>query len=166
MAAKKTGERHRPYPGPSVGKEAVQIVPVTQTHKVELRAARIKKKDEARQETLRSLEDELLETSMETIRHSLDFATIPFDADDKENTGALDELVELYGKEKGERVFRTIKAAQMPTKDAPAGLLIAQKVASSIIKARSAEKVKPNPLNIAIQVVQSAPQFEEMDLDE
>lgn len=166
MAAKKAPPRHRPYPAPTEAKsQGQQIVPVTKNHKVSVRQVRTKQLDELRQDRLAELETELLETCMDNLKHSVEYASIPFDSDDKENNAALLELQELHGEERGARIFRTIKAAQMPLKDAPAGLMVTQKIAASIIKARSAEKAKPNPLNIAIQVVTSAPQFEEMDID-
>ncbi len=162
MAGNKPKVRQRPYPIATADKAAAtQVVPVTRDHKVTLRAAKKKRDDETRQAGLRTLEDNLLDRSMSTIELALDFARMPVGLTEDQ---IPQDLIDEYG-DQALRAFRTIQAAQLPTKDAPAGLLIAQKVAANIMKNRSAEKANVNPLNIAIQVVQSGPQFEEMDID-
>lgn len=159
MEKPKTVERPRAYPKPTPRASDGQLTPVTQRHKVEVLEQRRHKSTE-RQDGLRKLEDELLEKSLETMRAALSFASIPFDA-----TEVPEDLVWAFGEQRAGEIFRTMKAAQMCAKDAPVGLLLAQRTSAAIIRARSMEKAAPSQLNVAIQVVQSAPLFEEMDVE-
>jgi len=155
----KTTERPRAYPKPTPRASDQQITPVTERHKVEVVEQRRHRSTE-RQDGLRKLEDDLLEKSLEIMRSALSFAAVPFDS-----TEVPEDLVWQFGEQRAAEIFRTMKAAQMSAKDAPVGLLLAQRTASAIIKARSSEKATPSQLNVAIQVVQSTPQFEEMDVE-
>lgn len=164
MAAKKTAPRTRPkpYPSPTVGvARDTHIVPVTQRHAVELVEQKAVVED--KQSALRGLEDELLEQSLTTMRSALKFASVPFGGG---IDGEVPDDIKLAFGDKAPEIYRTMKAAQMPTKDAPVGLGLAQKTAAAIIRARSAEKAQPTALNLAVQVVVSHPQFERKTVGE
>ena len=158
MVPKKPAERSRAYPKPTARPLDGQIVPVTKRHKVEV-VEQKQKLDNAKQDALRCMEDELLTTALTNTAHALNFADIPF-----ETTETPEELIFKHGAD-ADRVFRLMKASQMSAKDAPVGLLLNQRMAASIIKARSAEKTKPSQLNVAIQVVTGAAQFEEKEVE-
>lgn len=160
MAARKTATKPTAYPkADSVAREASnQIVPVTKRHKVEVVEQRARKADD-RQDKLRVLEDEMLAAALANTGHAMNFADIPFDL-----TEPPPELIAKYGAD-ADRVFRMMKSSQMSAKDAPVGLLINQRMASAIIKARSSEKTKPSQLNIAVQVVVAEPHFEELEVE-
>ena len=156
-------KRSKAYPAADSVKrdESRQIVPVTTRHKVEV-IERVQSKSTVRQDRLRLLEDEMLETCLETVRHSLNFADVPFDAQ------ALTDLSEAERSALGpnpERAFRLMKAAQMSSKDAPVGLILAQRTMASIVKSRALEKNDRAPLNASFQVIVAAPVFEEMDVE-
>jgi hypothetical protein len=155
-------KRSKAYPAPSAEKmRGDQIVPVTKRHAVIVEPQNAGKlsKAEKKAESLRSIEDGLLERSMKIMAHTLDFASIPFDMTEP------DEAFRAKHGKDADEAFRIMKAAQMSAKDAPVGLLLSQRTQASIIKARSTDKVKPSGLNIAVQVVMNAPVYEEMDVE-
>lgn len=160
MARKKADENQR-----IVGKlENRDIQPLSVTHKVSTRPAVQRVSVEvARQDRLqriRDIEDSMLEKSLRTIDAALSFAEVPFDVDEM-----TEEFRENHGPEAEVR-WRTIKAAQLSSKHAPVGLTIAQKVADSIVSARSREKQAEKDLGVQVMVVTSAPVFEEMEVDD
>jgi len=69
------------------------------------------------------------------------------------------EWVAEVGKRRAERRLRIANSAWMSAKDAPVGLLLSQRVVSSIVKARSTEKNAPRTLNVAVVQMPEAPQY-------
>lgn len=144
--------------------EKPAMIPVSQTHRVATVEGSLLTAYETdlkrRQDELKSVEDELLQESMEVLSGALQFANVKFDAAE-----APEELVKKLvaeGKDP-EKVFRIMKAAQMKSSEAPVGLMIAQKTAMGILKARASDKAAPKPLNVAIQVVTTLPEFKRIE---
>jgi hypothetical protein len=140
--------------------EASQIVPVSQTHRVSTSTTSVISEYEAdekrRQDELRGVEDEIFMEAMTILGGALQFADVEFDAT-RPTQEFIDKMV-AKGRDP-EKMFRIIKAGQMKGSEAPVGLMLAQKTAMGIIKARSTEKAEPKPLNVNVQVIQSMPEF-------
>lgn len=103
------------------------------------------------EENLRDIENQILADSLVVVRDAIDFHSI--EADEK---AVPAEWVEELGEERAKRKFRVAKGAWMSTKDAPNGILVAMKMASAIVSARSAEKAAPKALSIT-WIQQAAP---------
>lgn len=115
---------------------------------------------EQRQDEIREIEDELLRKSLEIVDASLDFCKV-----DPTIETPPEQWVRELGADKAERKFKVAKAAWMAPKDAPCGILMAKSVSLGIIKARAAEGTAPRGLNIAVQMVVSAPHFPELEVE-
>lgn len=139
-------------------------VPVSVSHKVVVAEKEVMSKErrehQERQGRLRRAEDELLTSALDRMEHAINFSKIPFDA-----TEVPKGYYDLYG-DRAEEVFRIQKAGQMSAKTAPVGLMLAQRMAAGIIKARATEKGESKPLGVQIQIVTSAPVFDEKEVEQ
>lgn len=147
---------------PSAVDEQLSLVPVSQTHRVVTVAADVRssleQRDEARQEALREIENGLLQESLTVLSGSMKFADI-----DPELTEPDEAFMEKYGHvEDPMKLFRLMKYGQMKGSEAPVGLILAQKTAIGILKARAADKSEARPLSVNVQIVQSMPSFEKI----
>lgn len=111
---------------------------------------------------IRSMEDELLEESLEVVEGALMFAHIA--PDQKEPP---EEWVERWGREKAERMFRLAGYGLMANKDAPVGIKVARDIATGILRNRATEKMGPRELNVAfVQMPMAAlPQYPEKEIE-
>jgi hypothetical protein len=144
--------------------EPAQMVPVSQTHRVQAvqgsaRSA-LERAHEERQDRLRDLEDELLSESLSVVAGAISFAEINGD----EESPSGDFLEKFRDHPDPEKLFRIMKAANKSAKEAPIGLAIAQRTAMGIIKARATEKAAPRPLAVSVQVVTAMPEFKVLDV--
>lgn len=134
---------------------------------VDARPAALRTNDK-KQEELREMENQLLEKALDNMAHAQNFATIPFGPDEKDEDGELkipNDLREKYG-DRAMEVYMLMRVAQLPNSQVPSGLLLSAKMATSIIKARATEKGAPRQLNMAVQIVTSAPQFEIIEVEQ
>jgi hypothetical protein len=125
-------------------KEAIEVV---QPSQVEPR--RRVSAAEIRAEKLRGIEDEMLQKSMSIINDSLHFADVDFS---QENPKVPDEWMEELKDDTVavERRMRIAKYAMLSAKNAPIGLVMANRFAVGVIKARATEKVGNRTLNVAV----------------
>lgn len=142
--------------------EETHVIPVSQTHRVTTVQADLKRAYEEsadqRQEQLKDLEDELLEESLRVVRGAMRFADI-----DPMLTEPDEAFYERFkGEPDPEKLFRLIKYGQMNAAKVPAGVMLAQKTAIGILKARAHDKGEIRPLQVSVQVVQSMPVFEKV----
>jgi len=113
-------------------------------------------------ERLRGYEDHILEKALGVVDGTVSFADVE---EGEERIPA--EWIEQEGLEGAKRKMRIAQAAWLPKIKAPAGLSHAVQVATSIIKARSAEKAAPRTLNIGVvQLSAPIPQFDVIDVEE
>jgi hypothetical protein len=144
--------------------EKPAMVPVSQTHRVTTVEGSLLTAYETdlkrRQDDLKSVEDDILQDAMEVLSGSLRFADVAFDAE-VAPADLVKKLVE-DGKDP-DKVFRIMKAAQMKSSEAPAGLMIAQKTVMGILKARASDKAAPKHLNVVIQAVTTLPEFKRIE---
>lgn len=96
---------------------------------------------------LRSLEDELLNESLQIVSDAMKFRDIEPGAE-----GYPDEWTRGTGLAHDEAVkrLRVAKLAHLPPKDAPVAFVLAQRTAVGIIKARATEKASPRELNAVV----------------
>ena len=138
------------------------VVPVSQTHRVTTVSADVRagyeQSMDKRQEGLRGLEDEILEESLRVIHGALKFA----DIDPKLQEPDEAFLQRFKDDPDPVKLFRLMKAGQMRTNAAPAGLALAQKTAVGILKARAHDKGEIRPLQVSVHVVQSMPEFQKI----
>lgn len=144
--------------------DSAPIVPVSQTHKVKaiegsVRSA-VEMAHQERQDRLRDLEDELLGESMAVVAGAVSFAEIDGNAE----LPSAEFLEKFRNHPDPQKLFRIMKAANKPTKDAPIGLAIAQRTSMGIIKARATAKAAPQPLALSVQVVTTMPEFKVLDV--
>lgn len=93
---------------------------------------------------IRAMEEKLFEQSMTVVTGAMSFADLPFEAQE-----APDEWVEELGsQEAADRKFRQIKAGQMSSKDAPAGVKVATGVLMGIMKARQQRNTAGSSINV------------------
>ena len=113
-------------------------------------------KAEETQMALRSLEDDMLQKSMEVVGGAINFADV-----------AIDELGDPI-KPDGwtDRQFRIAKAGMMSAKDAPVAIKLAAQMVTGIVKARATEKGAGRTLNL-VQVKFTLPRekYEIIDVD-
>ncbi len=94
---------------------------------------------------LKGLEDAMFEKAMEVTQGAMSYADMPFDAE-----GPPKAWVKQLGKLEAWRRFRMVKAGQLPSSHAPAGLKVATAIAMAGMKTRA---VHSGP-QLAINIVQ------------
>ena len=114
-------------------------------------------------ERLKSIEDEMLERSLQVVGGAVDFAEL-----DPENPQMPTGWVEKYGQEAALRRYRAALAGLANPKEAPVGLKVATQFAVGAIKARATASGGSKTLNIKKVVfpVNAKPVFEEIEVDE
>jgi hypothetical protein len=95
------------------------------------------------EEDLRDIENEILNKSLGVVAAAISFAEV-----DENELNIPEEWIEKYGEKEATRRFRIAKGAWKSTKEAPNGILVAMKVATSIVQARSTERAAPKALNV------------------
>lgn len=109
---------------------------------------------------LRGIEDDLLRTSLTTVRDALMFQDIPEDC-----PAPPAEWVAELGEAGAEKRLRLALAAWRNAKEAPVGLKMAKEVAMGIIKARSTEASAAR-MNVAVQIVTQVANYEVLEIEE
>jgi len=123
-------------------------------------------------ERLRDVEDDILAKSLEVVRATLKFGELDPATMNSEEAGYAmpDSWMEEFGGDvdKANEALRIAKAAWLPNKDAPIGIILAQKTLVGIVKARATEKAAPRSLSIAY-IVNNAesppPEYEEIEVE-
>lgn len=135
--------------------------PVAVLPPIEVAAPIVHTTAESRQlAALRSREDGILGSAMEVLEGTLAFKDI-----DPQQDTIPPEWADM-DPDLATRRLRLARAAWLPVAEAPIGMKLAKDLAVGIIKARSMEKSTPRPLNVAIQIVTSPPQFPSRVVDE
>lgn len=96
-------------------------------------------------ETIRAIEDRVLEDSIKIVEHVLNFAELGFDDNGNPVTPESWEFLSLEEKEKR---IRLAKAGWMPSADIPHGVKLAHATMMGIIKARAQVESGDKTLNI------------------
>lgn len=96
-------------------------------------------------ETLKAVEDKVLEDSISIVQHCLNFAEMGFDENGREIVP--EEWDDLPLREKEKRI-RLAKAVWMPSADVPHGVKMAQETMIGIIKSRAKEQSGTKVLHI------------------
>lgn len=95
------------------------------------------------EDDLRDIENDILHKSLSVVSAAVAFAEV-----DEHELNVPEAWIEQYGLEEATRRFRIAKGAWRSTKEAPNGILVAMKVATSIVQARSTERAAPKALNV------------------
>lgn len=105
--------------------------------------AKLAKEHAKVEEELRDIENQILKRSLSVVHSAISFAEI-----DEHELTVPQEWIDEYGEKEATKRFRIAQGAWRSTKEAPNGILVAMKIAGSIVQARSAEKVAPKALSI------------------
>lgn len=117
--------------------------------------------EEDRLAKLRQIEDDLLQQSLTVMDDVHGFRDIECG-----QTEPPIEWIKKLGFDEAEKRLRVANAAWLSAKEAPVGLMIAQRVAIGIIKARSSEKAQSRSLNIAlVQMTMPVQKPEEVEIE-
>lgn len=122
-------------------------------------------KAEIQQNLLKSIEDRLLQSSMEVVSASTEFAWL--DPEDLETIPP--EWIAELGLQEAERKHRIAKASWLPQSSAPNALATSLKIAVGIVRARAAEQSSTREMRIGeVTVNMTTPQanFPELVIDD
>ncbi len=117
--------------------------------------ARPKSERDARQLRMRDMEENLLETSLETMSSAL--AWNEYSAEELEET-AIEQCEEEEAKRR-----RTARAASMPAGSAPVGLKLAANFIVGVMKARAVTATAPGSSGPLVQILLPAPVSKDID---
>lgn len=112
---------------------------------------------------LRKLEDTLFAQAMEVTTGAMQYAEMPWDWEKPS-----DEWISDLGKKEAWRKFRLIKAGQLPTSHAPAGLKVATAITMAHMKSRAEQRGPQLAVNVVVLTQQPEKKYPEqiVDVDE
>jgi len=106
--------------------------------------------------------DQLFQESASIVASAMRFADIEGDEDDPP-----EQWIEQLGEKEAKKALRIAKFAQIPSKNAPIALEMAQKVLTGLIRAKMDRPAEGRPINIQIvQFEKERIEFPEVILDE
>lgn len=119
-------------------------------------------KAKQRERSLRAIESEMLEKSIQISMDCMRFAEVEPDSDEPPGS-----WVRELGYDKAMERLKLAKSGWMNKKEAPIGVQIAQVIAVGIIRSRATEKAGPRTLNVQmVQMSAPLPTFPELELPE
>lgn len=112
---------------------------------------------------LQALEDTLFAQAMEVTTGAMQYADMPWDWQ-----GPSEEWKDELGPKEAWRKFRLIKAGQMPTSHAPAGLKVATAITMAHMKTRAVQRGPQLAVNVVVLTQQPEKNYPEqiVDVDE
>lgn len=113
---------------------------------------------------LRALEDTLFKRAIEVTAGAMQYAEMPWDWTEP----SQEWIDELGSKEAAWRKFRLIKAGQLPTSQAPAGLKVATAITMAHMKTRAEQRGPSLAVNVVVLTQQPEKKYPEqiVDVDE
>jgi len=139
------------------------MAPSLDVFKTEVMDARTTEKEHA-MDTLASLEDKLFDQALSVVGDAISFGDLPLDSEELpqdlcEEFGAEEAerifrgvpqaWIDKHGEAAAERKFRNTKAGQMKSSEAPAGMKVAEKILTGIMKTRALRGAAP-VLNLSL----------------
>lgn len=114
---------------------------------------------------IKGFEDEILENSLAVVSGAMAFMEIDADTSDEDMPASF---IEKCGGdiEKAKMRMRLARSAWMSRNEAPAGLDMAVRISTNIIRARAVEKAGPRVLNVGVvQMSAPLPVFDTIDVE-